>query len=82
MNYIKNALVCLIFLLVVCINNNGFAQENLLDQEVSINFKNLSIKESLVKLEKEAGISTAYNDRELTDSKITITFEKELLRKF
>ncbi len=56
------------------------AQENLLEKEVSISFDNLSIGESLAKLEKKAGITTAYNSRELDDSKITITFEKELLK--
>ncbi len=55
------------------------AQNNVLQQEITIAFQDLSLQESLEKLEENTGIYTAYNERELTDTKVSITFEKELL---
>ena len=55
------------------------AQNDLLKQEITIAFQDLSLVESLEKLEQTTGIYTAYNERELTDAKITITFKQELL---
>lgn len=59
--------------------NICFAQNEVFDQEVTIVFEDLSLKESLEKLEEKTGITTAYNENELESEKITITFEKELL---
>lgn len=55
------------------------AQHNLLSQEVTIAFEDLSLKESLKKLEANTGIETAFNDKEIQNKTITISFEKELL---
>ncbi len=79
MNYI-NIKRCLLFgVFWVVLGFSASAQNGLLNKEITIAFEDLSIKESLEKLEKTAGFTTAYNDRALADSKITITFEKELL---
>lgn len=67
------------FALSIGIQFSLIGQNEILQQEISIAFEDLSIKESLDKLSEVSGVSTAYNDRELENSKITITFEKELL---
>lgn len=79
MSYTKKYTWLLILALTFAINQSTFAQDIILDQEVSITFEDLSIKESLKKLESSTGITTAFNERELADDKITITFEKNLL---
>jgi len=58
---------------------SAIGQEKVLDQEITIAFEDISIKESLEKLEKMAHVNTAYNELEIADSKVNITFEKELL---
>ncbi len=82
MNFIKNYKPILLSLSFIFCIQLIFAQDDvdLLNQEVTIAFEDLSIKETLTKLEQEVGIATAYNERELDDKKITITFEKELLK--
>jgi len=74
-------LICpfLITAFLLIFEQQSQAQDNLLEQEVSISFENVSLKESLKTLEAEAGISTAYNELDLKDNKITLSFEKELL---
>lgn len=78
MNSIKNHNWIPLLLLLLFLGNLGFSQE-VLQQEITIAFEDISLKESLKKLEETVGISTAYNERELNDTKISVTFEKELL---
>ena len=80
MNYTKKKLWYLSMLFFFLFGLTTKAQNDLLNQEITIAFEDLSMKESLDKLEKTIGISTAYNERELADEKITITFEKEMLK--
>lgn len=79
MNYIKNFKDLLLFSGLLCCTFFINAQEDLLLQEVSIAFEDITLKESLKELETETGINTAFNEAELNDKKITLTFEKELL---
>ncbi len=67
------------FLSLLFLSNESLAQNDVLDKEISITFTNLSLKESLEKIESELGIPTAYNEKELNDDKLTISFDKELL---
>lgn len=79
MNYTNIKRLCISFFAILLLSAMGIAQEDLLNQEVTIVFDNISMKESLKKLEETSGVSTAYNEREITDDKVTLTFEKELL---
>jgi len=79
MNCIKNSKWILLVPIFLSYLQPLTAQDNLLQQEVSIVFKGLTLKESLEKLETTTGITTAYNDKELKNKKITISFDKELL---
>ena len=72
------------FLFIGCLaisNPASFAQEDidLLSKKVTIAFEGLTTQETLAKLERELGISTAYNRRELNNEKVTISFERALL---
>jgi len=75
-NFLKIGITALV-LFVVC--SSLTAQETILDQRASIAFNNLSVEESLEKIEEELNVSTAYNKKEIGDETITFTFEKELL---
>lgn len=79
MNYFKKYYWT--FLLLICVlgSQKIYAQDNLLKQEVTIAFENISLKESLKKLETTTGIETAVNEHEIEDKRVTISFEKELL---
>lgn len=81
MNFTNRLFQSLLIIGLVLCCQVQYAQDNnqILNQEVSISFEDMSIEESLVKLEKEVGINTAYNKNELKDKNVTITFEKELL---
>jgi len=69
----------LLFLALLSFCITASAQEDLLNKEITIAFEDISVKESLEKLEKVADVSTAYNELEIADSKVNITFEKELI---
>jgi hypothetical protein len=60
--------------------STSMAQQALLNQEISISFNDLTLKESLLELEKKTGLSTAFNEKELENKKVSITFKKELLK--
>jgi len=79
MNYTKTYFWRVIIVLLFFCFQTLNAQTSLLEKEVTIAFEDLSIKESLKKLEVTTGVKTAVNENELEDKKVTISFEKELL---
>lgn len=81
MNYTSSLLKCLLVFGFALLWQTNYAQDRdqILNKEVSITFDDLSIEESLAKLEKEVGVNTAYNKNEIKADNISITFEKELL---
>ena len=79
MNYSKKYYWSILVMLCVFGFQKIHAQNDLLQQEVTIAFENLSLKESIKKLEAITGITTALNEKELQDKKVTISFEKKLL---
>lgn len=79
MNSIIKICSIALLLFLVYFSQSLKAQSKILDKEITIAFDDESLKDSLVKLEAEAGISTAYNELDIKNSKVTITFERELL---
>ncbi len=80
MNYYKSAISVISLFCLLFFSTISIAQNKILDQEITIAFNDLSIKESLQKLEQQTGLATAFNEKELKDQKYTLAFEKELLK--
>ncbi len=79
MNCTKNYHWILLLFLFTFSGNIAWTQSGILQQKVTIAFADLSLSESLKKLEQETDISTAFNEREINDKKINFTFNEEPL---
>lgn len=79
MNYFKKKYWGILILICVLGFQKSHAQNNLLQQKVTIAFEDLSLKKSLKKLEAITGIETAVNEKELQNKKVSISFEKRTL---
>ncbi len=67
------------FLLLITFS--GFAQNSVLEKEISITFKNISLKEALNKLEQIIGVSVAYNNSlSALNKKINKQYENKTLK--
>lgn len=69
-------------LLLIGLCTWSLGQQNLLDRKVTIDFKNVSVKEALEKLKKETNASINFRSSELPENRIvTKSFELETLRR-
>ena len=69
-------------LLLIGLCTWSLGQQNLLDRKVTIDFKNVSVKEALEKLKKETNASINFRSSELPENRIvTKSFEQETLRR-
>ena len=72
----------IILFFVFTLSSNAFSQqeESILDRKISINFYNISIKQAIVKLEKQTGISFAYNNSQVSKKFVNQSFKSESIK--
>ncbi len=57
-----------------------FSQENILNKTISIDFKNITIKEALIKIQKQNSIEFAYSDLDQLNLKVNGSFQNKTIK--